>query len=108
MSANSAFLVSRPKSKKNLAQSVAALFSSIHNETSSFTPAPVDPVINLISHLLAQTIQNAPSLLTPPLQNGAPTPPTSPRCNIHLRLLCLANKRISFSCLTVRILFYQE
>ncbi|KAL8000565.1 hypothetical protein Plhal703r1_c22g0096571 [Plasmopara halstedii] len=101
MPANSAFLISRRKGEKNLAPSVAALFSSIQNETSSFTPAPVDPVMNLFSHLRAQTTQNAPSLLTPPLRNGAPTPPTNRPCRVvTIDILC----KVQCLCLDMTII----
>ncbi|KAL7680001.1 putative 5-3 exonuclease, 5'-3' exoribonuclease, xrn1, D1 domain, xrn1, helical [Plasmopara halstedii] len=74
MSAESAPLASKPKAKEELAPSVAALFSSIQNGTPSSTPTPVGPVMNLFPHLCAQTTPIAPSLLTPPLPKGAPTP----------------------------------
>ncbi|KAH7465517.1 5'-3' exoribonuclease 1 [Phytophthora ramorum] len=64
-----------PSSEQKLAPSVAALFSAA--AAAAPVPAPADPLMGLFPHMYEQST-GAPSLLTPPLPNGAPAPQYMP------------------------------
>ncbi|KAE8893120.1 hypothetical protein PF011_g23189 [Phytophthora fragariae] len=65
-------------SEQKLAPSVAALFSAAEAAAPAPpAPAPVDPLMELFPHMYDQS-SGAPSLLTPPLPTGAPTPQYMP------------------------------
>ncbi|GMF28255.1 unnamed protein product [Phytophthora lilii] len=67
-----------PSSEPPLAPSVAALFPAAEAAAPApSTPAPVDPLMELFPHMYDKSTA-APSLLTPPLPNGAPMPQYTP------------------------------